>query len=116
MTTELDETSLRQLRVNAVEKLDNAVCTALTDIEAERAREILNEALDGCAAIDAEVQPHVLASVQAAGEHLGHGERMEARTLLTVAHRLLARLPAVIMRDSSPVIAGNRQRWTSSTK
>ncbi len=99
----LDDTSLQQVRVTALEKLDNAVCTALTNIEADEAREVLSEALADCAATRTAVPAQVLACVEAADEHLGYGERMEARTLLTVAHRMLARVPRpVLPRPSTP--------------
>ncbi|WP_439658975.1 hypothetical protein ACSHWB_42445 [Lentzea sp. HUAS TT2] len=114
-TEQLDEASLRHQRVHAAENLDNAVCTALADIEIDQAREALSEALARCVATGA-VEPEVLASVEAAAGHLGYGERMEARTLLTLAHRLLARVPRMIVRDSSAANTGNRRTWTSSTK
>jgi hypothetical protein len=100
----LDNMTLHQLRVTALEKLDNAVCTALTLVEADEARKGLSEALAGCAAVDAVVPHQVLACVEAAGEHLGFGERMEARTLLTVAHRLLChvRRPVIMPSPASP--------------
>ncbi|NKE62381.1 hypothetical protein FXN61_38865 [Lentzea sp. PSKA42] len=104
MKPELDEKSFQQLRVTALEKLDNAVCTALTNIEAEQARKILAEAVADCVATGAVVPPHVLACVEAADDHFGYSERMEARTLLTVAHRLLARVqrPMVVPSPSTP--------------
>jgi hypothetical protein len=89
----LDDMSRQQLRVTALEKLDNAVCTALTNIETDEARKVLSAAVADCTATDAVAPPQVMACVEAADEHLGYGERMEARTLLTVAHRLLARVP-----------------------
>ncbi len=99
----LDDISVHQVRVTALEKLDNAVCTALTNIEADEARKCLNGALTDCAATGTTVPAQVLACVEAAGEHLGYGERMEARTLLTVAHRMLARVPRpVLPRPSAP--------------
>jgi hypothetical protein len=99
----LDDMSLQQVRVTALEKLDNAVCTALTNIEADDARKALSEAVADCLATDAVPPPQVMACVEAADEHLGYGERMEARTLLTVAHRLLARVPRpVLPRPSTP--------------
>ena len=100
----LDDMSLQQVRVTALEKLDNAVCTALTNIEADEARKVLGEAVADCAATDAVPPAHVLACVEAADEHLGYGERMEARTLLTVAHRLLARVhrPMVLPQPAKP--------------
>ncbi|MEU0883768.1 hypothetical protein ABZ345_34625 [Lentzea sp. NPDC005914] len=99
----LDELSLHQVRVTALEKLDNAVCTALTNIEADEARKFLSAALTDCAAAGTAVPPQVLACVEAADEHLGYRERMEARTLLTVAHRMLARVPRpVLPRPSTP--------------
>jgi hypothetical protein len=99
----LDDSSLQQVRVTALEKLDNAVCTALTNIEADEAREVLSEALADCAATGTAVPAQVLACVEAADEHLGYGERMESRTLLTVAHRMLARVPRpVLPRPSTP--------------
>ncbi|MFS8104585.1 hypothetical protein LFM09_46535 [Lentzea alba] len=99
----LDDISVQQLRVNALEKLDNAVCTALTNIEADEARKCLHEALADCAATDTTVPPQVLACVEAADEHLGFGERMESRTLLTAAHRMLAKLPRLgVPRPSVP--------------
>ena len=100
----LDNMSLQQVRATALEKLDNAVCTALANVEAEEARKGLHEALADCAATDAAVPDQVLACVNAADEHIGYGERMEARTLLTVAHRLLApvRRPLVVPGPSTP--------------
>lgn len=99
----LDDISVHQVRVTALEKLDNAVCTALTNIEADEARKCLNEALTSCAATGTTVPAQVLACVEAACEHFGYGERMEARTLLTVAHRMLARGPRpVLPRPSTP--------------
>ncbi|MDX8029246.1 hypothetical protein SK803_03450 [Lentzea sp. BCCO 10_0856] len=102
----LDDMSLQQVRVTALEKLDNAVCTALANIEADDARTGLREALAGCLTVDAVVPQQVLASVQAADEHLGYGERLEARTLLTVAHRMLSRVqrPVVV---PSPALPGD---------
>ncbi|MET9631148.1 hypothetical protein ABZX92_27155 [Lentzea sp. NPDC006480] len=97
----LDDISLRQVRVTALEKLDNAVCTALTNIEADVARKCLNEALTDCAATGTTVPAEVLACVEAADEHLGYSERMEARTLLTVAHRMLARVPRPVLPSPS---------------
>jgi hypothetical protein len=81
----LDELTSRQVRVTALEKLDNAVCTALANDET---REDLRAALAGCTGVPAEVR----SCVEAACEHFGYGERMEARMLLTVAHRLLTRV------------------------
>ncbi|KJK38308.1 hypothetical protein UK23_41290 [Lentzea aerocolonigenes] len=99
----LNDISLQQQRVTALEKLDNAVCTALTNIELDEARKYLSEALADCAATDTTVPAQVLACVEAADEHLGYSERMEARTLLTVAHRMLARVPRpVLPRPSTP--------------
>jgi hypothetical protein len=100
----VDDMSLQQLRVTALEKLDNAVCTALTNIEADEARKCLSEALADCAATGTAVPAQVLASVEAADEHFGYCERMEARTLLTVAHRLLApvRRPMVVPSPAKP--------------
>jgi hypothetical protein len=100
----LDDMSLQQLHVTALEKLDNAVCTALTNIEADEARKCLSEALADCAATDTAVPDQVLACVEAADEHFSYSERMEARTLLTVAHRLLARVrrPMVVPSPSKP--------------
>ena len=96
----LDDTSVQQVRVTALEKLDNAVCTALAIVDTDDARKLLSEA---AAAFDAVAPPEVLACVEAADEHLGFGERMEARTLLTVAHRMLARVPRpVLPRPSTP--------------
>lgn len=102
----LDDMSLQQVRVTALEKLDNAVCTALAAIEADEARKGLSEAIADCVAVDAVVPHQVLASVEAADEHLGYGERLEARTLLTVAHRMLsrARRPVVV---PSPALPGD---------
>lgn len=91
MTTELDEPSSRQQCATALEKLDNAVCTALAGIDEDEARRGLKEALAACSAADATVSPQLMGYVEAASEHLRYGERMEARTLLTVAHRLLGR-------------------------
>jgi hypothetical protein len=100
----LDNMSLQQVRVTALEKLDNAVCTALANVEAEGVSEGLEEALADCAAAAAVVPDQVLACVEAAEEHIGYGERMEARTLLTVAHRLLAPVqrPMVVPGPSTP--------------
>ena len=100
----LDDMSLRQVRVTALEKLDNAVCTALTNIEADEARKCLSEALADCAATGTVVPAQILACVEAADEHLSYSERMEARTLLTVAHRMLARVPrpVVVPGPSTP--------------
>lgn len=102
----LDDMSLQQVRVTALEKLDNAVCTALADIEPDEARNGLHAALADCVAADAVVPHQILACVEAAGEHLGFSERMEARTLLTVAHRMLVRLrrPVVV---PSPALPGD---------
>ena len=91
MTTELDEPASRQVRATALEKLDNAVCSALAGVDADDARRGLQEALAACTAADATVSPQVMGCVEAVDEHLRYGERMEARTLLTVAHRLLSR-------------------------
>ncbi|MFD5830494.1 hypothetical protein [Lentzea sp. NPDC060358] len=91
MTLELGGKAPRQLHVTALEKLDDAVCVALADVEAANVEAALNRALAGCAESGAVVPPQVRRSVEAAEEHLGYGERMEARTLLTVAHRLLSR-------------------------
>lgn len=91
MTTELDEPSSRHQRATALEKLDNAVCTALADVDPDKARQGLEEAVAVCSAAHAAVSPQVVGCVEAAGEHLRYGERMEARMLLTVAHRLLSR-------------------------
>jgi hypothetical protein len=100
----LDDMSLQQLRVTALEKLDNAVCTALTNLEVDDARKYLSEALADCAATGTAVPAQVLACVEAADEHLAYSERMEARTLLTVAHRLLAPVqrPIVVPSPSRP--------------
>ncbi|GAB2809011.1 hypothetical protein [Lentzea nigeriaca] len=100
----LNDMSLRQLHATALEKLDNAVCTALTNIDADEARRWLSEALADCAATDTAVPAHVMACVEAADEHFSYSERMEARTLLTVAHRLLARLrrPMAVPNPSKP--------------
>jgi hypothetical protein len=92
MTTELDEPSSWQQRATALEKLDNAVCTALAGVDADEARRCLKEALAACSTAHATVSPQVMGCVEAAGEHLRYGERMEARMLLTVAHRLLSRV------------------------
>jgi hypothetical protein len=102
VTTELDDMSLQQLRVTALEKLDNAVCTALANVDSDKARQELTEALAACA--DSGVSPQVVACVEAAEEHLGYSERMEARTLLTVAHRLMSRVrrPLVVPGPSTP--------------
>lgn len=104
VTTELDDMSLQQLRVTALEKLDNAVCTALANVDSDEVRQGLTEALAACANVDAGVSPQVVACVEAAREHLGYSERMEARTLLTVAHRLLSRVrrPMVVPSPSTP--------------
>ena len=102
VTTELDDTSLRQIRMTALEKLDNAVCSALADVEGHDARKGLREAVAACAAAGAVVSPQVVGCVEAAEEHLRFGERMEARMLLTVAHRLLAGVrPAVVVPGPS---------------
>ncbi|MFD4669249.1 hypothetical protein ACFWNN_05890 [Lentzea sp. NPDC058450] len=93
MTTELDEPASRQVRATALENLDNAVCSALAGVDSDDARRGLQEALDACTAADASVSPQVMDCVEAVNEHLRYGERMEARTLLTVAHRLLSRRP-----------------------
>jgi hypothetical protein len=99
----IDDMSLKQVRVTALEKLDNAVCTALTDIDVDEARKVLSEALTDCAATGTVVPAQVLACVEAADEHFCYSERMEARTLLTVAHRMLARVPRpVLPRPSTP--------------
>jgi len=102
VTTELDETSLQHLRTTAVQKLDNAVCTALADVEGGRRG--LDEALAACTQAGAVVSPQVMGCVEAAGDHLRYGERMEARMLLTVAHRLLSRAhpPMVLPEPSTP--------------
>ncbi|WP_329791007.1 hypothetical protein V1227_03520 [Lentzea sp. DG1S-22] len=104
MTTELDDTSLRQIRVTALEKLDNAVCSALADVEGDDARRGLREAVAACTAAGAVMSPQVMGCVKAAEEHLGYGERMEARMLLTVAHRLLTgvRSAMVVPGPSTP--------------
>ncbi|MCG8927082.1 hypothetical protein [Lentzea sp. CC55] len=102
VTAELDDTSLRRIRVTALEKLDNAVCSALADVEGDDARRGLREAAAACAAAGAEVSPQVMGCVEAAEEHLRYNERMEARMLLTVAHRLLADVrPAVVVPGPS---------------
>lgn len=93
----IGDMSLRQVHVTALEKLDNAVCTALTSIEPDDARRCLSEALADCAATGTSVPAQILACVEAAGEHLGYSERMEARTLLTVAHRMLIRVPRPVV-------------------
>ncbi|GLY47409.1 hypothetical protein [Lentzea sp. NBRC 102530] len=103
MTTELDEPASRQVRATALENLDNAVCSALSGVGAEDARRGLEEALAACSDVHATVSPQVLGSVKAAGEHLRYGERMEARMLLTVAHRLLSR------RSHPVVLPGPRE-------
>ncbi|WP_394618357.1 hypothetical protein JNUCC0626_04450 [Lentzea sp. JNUCC 0626] len=72
-----------------LEELDNAVCAALGG--ADDARRGLKAALAACTAADVAVPAQITGCLQAADEHLGYGERMEARTLLTVAHRLLSR-------------------------
>ncbi|MCR3749301.1 hypothetical protein LX88_003275 [Lentzea californiensis] len=92
MTTELDEPSSRHQRAVVLEKLDTAVCTALAGVDPDEARRGLAEALAACSAAHATVSPQVAGCVEAAGEHLHYGERMEARMLLTVAHRLLSRV------------------------
>ncbi len=80
-------------------ELDDAVTAALTHIRTgspEQVRAGLREAL---AQVGTGPQEAV-ACVRAADEHLAYGELMEAGTLLTVAHRLLApsRLqPAVVL-------------------
>lgn len=104
VTTELDDMSLRRRRVTALERLDNAVCTALANTEGDEACRGLDEALAACATAGASVPPEVQGCVVAAEEHLGYGERMEARTLLTVAHRLLARghRPMMVPGPSTP--------------
>ncbi|SMC54960.1 hypothetical protein [Lentzea albidocapillata] len=104
MATELDEPSSRQQRAIALEKLDNAVCTALAGIDEDEARRGLQEALAGCSAVHASVSPQVMGCVEAAGEHLRYGERMEARMLLTLAHRLLSRVsrPMAVPAPSTP--------------
>ncbi|SDJ53837.1 hypothetical protein SAMN04488074_102319 [Lentzea albidocapillata subsp. violacea] len=101
MTTELDEPSSRQQRAIALEKLDNAVCTALAGIDEDEARRSLQEALEACSTV---VPPQVMGCVEAAGEHLRYGERMEARMLLTLAHRLLSRVsrPMAVPAPSTP--------------
>ncbi|HEX7309132.1 hypothetical protein [Lentzea sp.] len=91
MTTELGDRASRRLHVTALEKLDNAVCVALADVGAADAADALSEALADCAQTGVVVPQQVRRCVEAAGEHAGYGERMEARTLLTVAHRLLLR-------------------------
>lgn len=104
MTTELGEPASRQLRATALEKLDNAVCTALADVEGDEARRAIEEALAACTEAGAAVAPSVLGCVEAADEHLRYRERMEARMLLTVAHRLLsrARPPMMVPGPSTP--------------
>ncbi|MGW6441944.1 hypothetical protein [Lentzea sp. NPDC055074] len=101
VTTELDQPSSRQQRATALEKLDNAVCIALANVEGDDARKGLEEALTVCAEAGAAVAPSVLGCVEAAGEHLRYRERMEARMLLTVAHRLLSRRPSVVVPGPS---------------
>lgn len=110
MTIELDDNSSRQLQVTALEKLDDAVCVALANVE--DARKALSDALAGCAASGTAVPPQVSACVAAADEHVRYGEWREARMLLTVAHRLLARAsrPMVVPAPSAPgdvVLAGD---------
>ncbi|WP_143116425.1 hypothetical protein [Lentzea xinjiangensis] len=100
MTTELGGKAPRGLRATALEKLDDAVCAALRDSEVEHAREVLSTALARCAAAEAVVPAQVRACVEAADDHLGYGECMEARTLLTVAHHLLT--PVHVPRPSRP--------------
>jgi hypothetical protein len=82
--------------------LDHALEEALSDVRvgspedlvaaAERARKRLHDALDGLSAAGGLRQ--ALACAEAAGEHLGYGELLEARTLLTAARRQLALLSA----------------------
>ncbi|HUQ56116.1 hypothetical protein [Lentzea sp.] len=102
MTTELGDMSSRQLQATALETLDNAVCAALANVE--DSREALSEALAACAATGADVPPQIGACVAAADEHVRYGEWREARMLLTVAHRLLARAswPMIVPTPSTP--------------
>ena len=70
-------------------QLDDAVTAALAHMRTgspEHVREGLREALTLVGAGPREA----VACVEAAEEHLAYGELMEARTLLTVAQRLLA--------------------------
>ncbi|ANZ39993.1 hypothetical protein BBK82_32065 [Lentzea guizhouensis] len=72
--------------------LDDAVTSALSHIRTgspEHVREDLREALTSTGPVPREA----IAYVEAADEHLAYGEVMEARMLLTVAHRLLAPSP-----------------------
>ncbi|MFD9706155.1 hypothetical protein [Lentzea sp. NPDC059081] len=91
MTIELDDRASRRLHVTALEKLDNAVCVALANVEAAGTATALDRALADCAETGVVVPQQVRRCVEAAEEHAGYGERMEARMLLTVAHRLLLR-------------------------
>ncbi|GHH28727.1 hypothetical protein [Lentzea cavernae] len=104
VATELDDMALQHLRTIALQKLDNAVRTALSGAGEDAGHRALEEALAACAEAGAPVSAQVLGSVEAAGEHLRYGERMEARMLLTVAHRLLsgAHPPMVLPEPSTP--------------
>lgn len=87
MGTGLDDRSSQRLRGIALDKLDDAVCVALADVE--NAHEVLRTALADCA--DLALPAQVRACVEAAEEHAAFSEWREARMLLTVAHRLLSR-------------------------
>jgi hypothetical protein len=104
VTTDLDDTSVQHQRTTAMQKLDNAVCTALAGVEGDSARRGLKEALAACTDTGAVVSPQVLGCLTAADEHLRYGERMEARMLLTVARRLLSRVrpPMAVPGPSTP--------------
>ncbi len=92
MGTGLDDRSPQRLHPTALEEVDNAICAALADVEAEGARRALSDALTSCAATGTTVPPQVVACVESAGEHIGYSEWTEARMLLTVSHRLLSRV------------------------
>ncbi len=82
-----------------VNPVDSAISRALACADAEQARKYLSEALaDGARTAPREV----VACLEAADEHLEYSELMEARTLLTVAHGLLARLEPVLPSPSTP--------------
>ncbi|KOV80840.1 hypothetical protein [Nocardia sp. NRRL S-836] len=70
-------------------QLDDAVSAALSHLRTGSAGQVSEDLRDAVALAGA-VPPEVVACVEAAGEHVAYGELMEARTLLTVAQRLLA--------------------------
>jgi predicted transcriptional regulator len=87
-------------------ELDDAVTAALVHIRTgspDQVRAGLHEALAQVGTVPQEA----VACVRAADEHLAYGELMEARTLLTVAHRLLTQphlqpAPVLVPSQATP--------------